>query len=205
MTRLERRQREQQELKQQIVQAAREIACQEGWSNVTLRKIADKIEYSHAALYAYFESKDALLLEILREGFRLLTTDMRAAMTTTDDAEEALYKVGFAYWRFAQQNTELYQVMYGLNGISFGVTETRGEGQQVGDVVGEVVQKWLLNHNKPVVGIEEKVYLLWSTVHGLIALTMAGRLSTDDRQREALVRQSISQALIAWLDETKKG
>jgi len=47
-----------------IVKAAIEIATNEGWPNVTMRKIADKIEYSHAALYEYFPGRSAILLEV---------------------------------------------------------------------------------------------------------------------------------------------
>jgi AcrR family transcriptional regulator len=72
MSRKERRLRDQQELKQSILEAARAIALAEGWSNVTMRKIAERIEYSHAAIYDYFENKDVLLLELVHEGFRLL-------------------------------------------------------------------------------------------------------------------------------------
>ena len=56
MGRKERRLRDQQELKQSMLEAARAIALAEGWSNVTMRKIADRIEYSHAAIYDYFEN-----------------------------------------------------------------------------------------------------------------------------------------------------
>lgn len=63
MGRKERRLREQQELKQSILDAAREIALAEGWRNVTMRKIAERIEYSHPAIYDYFENKDVLFLD----------------------------------------------------------------------------------------------------------------------------------------------
>lgn len=201
MTRVERRQREQQELKQRIVDTAREIARDEGWSNVSLRKVADRIEYSHAALYVYFESKEALFVEVLREGFRLLLQDLQVAKASAHSSDEALHNVASAYWRFAWRSPELYKVMYGLDGVPFGVTETRVEGQQIGDAVAEVVHACLEDHNKPIVRVQEKVALLWSTVHGLVALAMAGRLMEDARQQVALVEQTVSSTLVAWLHE----
>ena len=201
MTKVERRQREQQELRRRILDTAREIARTEGWSNVSLRKIADRIEYSHAALYVYFESKEALFVAVLREGFRLLLQDLQAAKSTADTPEKALLNVALAYWRFAWRSPELYKVMYGLDGVPFGVIETRLEGQQIGDAVAEVVRTCLEHSHTSDVAVQEKVSLLWSTVHGLIALAMAGRLVEDTKQQEALVERMIHNALLAWLHE----
>ncbi len=201
MTKVERRLREQQELKQRILDTAREIARDEGWSNVSLRKIADRIEYSHAALYVYFESKEALFVAVLREGFRLLLQDLQVAKSTSHTPEQALLNVALAYWRFAWRSPELYKVMYGLDGVPFGVIETRVEGQQIGDVVAEAVQACLEYYHKPDAIVQEKVSLLWSTIHGLIALAMAGRLLEDTKQQEALVKKMVHNALLAWLHE----
>ncbi len=203
MTKVERRQREQQELRQRILNTAREIARDEGWSNVSLRKIADRIEYSHAALYVYFESKEALFVAVLREGFRLLLQDLQTAKLMSSAPEQTLLNVALAYWRFAWRSPELYKVMYGLDGVSFGVIETRVEGQQIGDVVADVVQACLERYHVSYTTIQEKVSLLWSTVHGLIALAMAGRLIEDTKQQEALVEQMVYNALLAWQHENE--
>src|SRR5437016_1419565 len=94
----ERRQREQQELKRRILETAREIARTEGWSSVTLRKIAERIDYSHAALYSYFANKEQLLLAILREGFELLLADLSRAAQQATTPLEAFRRSVFAYW-----------------------------------------------------------------------------------------------------------
>src|ERR1700730_1140520 len=99
MGRKERRLRDQQELKQSMMEAARAIALAEGWSNVTMRKIADRIEYSHAAIYDYFENKDVLLLELVHEGFRLLEAELQAARAQAHDPVEAMRLIGRSYSR----------------------------------------------------------------------------------------------------------
>ena len=65
----ERRQRQRQELRGGILAAAREIASTEGWRAVTIRRIAERIEYSPPVLYEYFDSKDDILLELARMGY----------------------------------------------------------------------------------------------------------------------------------------
>ena len=65
----QRREREKQEVREGILAGAREIALQEGWQAVTIRKVAERIEYSPPTIYEYFENKEAILLELLRQGF----------------------------------------------------------------------------------------------------------------------------------------
>lgn len=75
----ERREREKKELKQNILLAARSIASSEGWQSVTIRKIANQIEYSPPTIYEHFASKEAILLELMLEGNRLLLSQLQAA------------------------------------------------------------------------------------------------------------------------------
>ncbi len=114
----ERRDRERQELKQAILAAAREIAASEGWQAVTIRRVADRIEYSPPTIYEHFASKEAILLDLTREGHRTLLAAIEAAQPTGDPAS-GLIAAGHAYWEFAWTYPELYQVMHGLGGVQF--------------------------------------------------------------------------------------
>jgi AcrR family transcriptional regulator len=194
----ERRQREQQELRRRILATAREIAREEGWSAVTLRKIADRIEYTHAALYSYFANKEQLLLEVLREGFGLLATDLASSSVGAETALIAFRRFVFAYWNFAWRHPELYRVMYGLDGIPFGVTETWREGVRIGELAAEVVERLLVDQGKPVEQIETKISLFWSAMHGLISLIMAGRIAGEPGELTPLVEQYIQDTLTTW-------
>lgn len=194
----ERRQREQQELRRRILATAREIAREEGWSAVTLRKIADRIEYTHAALYSYFANKEQLLLEVLREGFGLLATDLASSSVGAETALTAFHRFVFAYWNFAWRHPELYRVMYGLDGIAFGVTETWREGVRIGGLAAEAVERLLVDQGKPVEQIDTKVYLFWSAMHGLISLIMAGRIVGEPGELTPLVEQYIQDTLTTW-------
>src|SRR6266581_9351911 len=116
----ERRERERQEIRQSILSAARKIAAEEGWQAVTTRKVAERIEYSQPTIYEYFENKEAMLLALLRSGYQQLVTVMQEAFASTADPEARLLAMTEAYWDFAFRSPELYQVMHGLAGISFG-------------------------------------------------------------------------------------
>ena len=100
----ERREREKQGLRQDILAAALEIAAHEGWQAVTMRKVAELIEYSPPTLYEYFDSKDAILQGLVHEGFSKMVAQMRAALTTTTNPQERLVQLGCAYTLFAWDN-----------------------------------------------------------------------------------------------------
>ena len=68
----ERQGREREAIRRAILDAARDLFVQEGYQNVSIRKIAERIEYSPAAIYGYFPSKDDIFFALAEEGFRLL-------------------------------------------------------------------------------------------------------------------------------------
>ena len=68
----ERQERDREAVSRAILDAARELFVTEGYQNVSIRKIAERIEYSPAAIYGYFPSKDDIFFALAEEGFRLL-------------------------------------------------------------------------------------------------------------------------------------
>ncbi len=181
-----------------ILSATRQLASEEGWRAVSVRKIADRIGYRAPVVYEYFTSKDDLLLELLRRGFAELLEALETARENAPDPEQALFAVGRAYLRFAWHSPDLYQVMYGLGGVSFPVSETWEEGEKVGEAVGGVVAEAMSACGKEPRDVEEKVLTLWSTAHGLVALTMAGRIEGGKEEAERLGERAIRDALVTW-------
>src|SRR3712207_2264926 len=137
----ERRQRERQQLRDGILSAAREIASSEGWRAVTIRKIAGIIEYSPPVIYEYFDSKEDLLLELVRTGYAGQLEAIEKAQASSDDPEEALLEMARAWCRFAFEAPDLYQVMYGLGGVSFPVAELRKEGEKIAGTMAGVLEE----------------------------------------------------------------
>jgi len=110
----ERRQREKESIRANILQAAFTLAKNEGWASLSMRKIADAIEYSAPVVYDYFENKEAILFEISLDGFHNLHIELLKAQKKHDTPEEQLVAIVDAYWNFAFKNKEYYQLMFGL-------------------------------------------------------------------------------------------
>ncbi|MBX3086210.1 MAG: TetR/AcrR family transcriptional regulator [Anaerolineae bacterium] len=197
----ERRDREKQELRQAILTAAREIASAEGWSAVSIRKIADKIEYSPPMIYEYFEDKDALLVALLAEGFRELTERIHNTQTEHADPREALIALGGAYWDFAMENPELYQVMHGLAGGHINSTTKANKPPELRETVETVLSafvRWGKANSITTLNYMDAFMIVYSTLHGLVALSMAQRFSVDRDSGRALMRSAVATLLDGW-------
>lgn len=197
----ERRERQRRALRGGILSAAREIASEEGWGAVTIRKIAGRIEYSPPMLYGYFDSKEDILLELVRMGYAGQLEAIERARDAARDPEEALIEMSRAWSRYAFEAPDLYQVMYGLGGVSFPVTELQREGERIADEIAQVLEQLLAKNGKEAEDVWGKVTLAWATLHGLIALTMAGRIPGGYEETERLVDQATRDYLSAWLNE----
>ena len=201
----ERRDRERLGMRRAILDAAREIAAHEGWHAVTIRRIAEVIEYSPPTIYEYFPSKEALLVEVSHEAFGLLLGDLRGARDATPDPRERLRSMVAAYWAFVWKHPELYQVISGLGGVNVcepGDECLHTEGTQVAELFREVLQTILPPANRTAEDLENKVIVIWSLFHGFTALLMAGRIPMEARDRALeLGQQALGDLVSAWQAE----
>lgn len=195
----ERRERQRATLRSGILNAAREIASAEGWQAVTIRRIAALVEYSPPVIYEYFDSKEDLLLELVRMGYAGQLEAVEAAAGASDGPQEALLGMGRAWLRFALDSPDLYQAMYGLGGVSFPVTELRKEGEKIAAVMAKAIVDLMEEHGKEAADVWGKVTLLWATAHGLVSLHMAGRIVGGREETERLVDLAAHDYLNAWI------
>jgi AcrR family transcriptional regulator len=107
----ERRERERHELKTRILDAARELFAEEGYDAVTMRRIAEKIEYSPTAIYFHFRDKHALMQELCDEDFGALAGKFQKIARIADPVER-LRRIGQAYVAFAMSHPNHYRLMF---------------------------------------------------------------------------------------------
>src|SRR5688500_15183201 len=108
----ERQQRERDRLSDAILTAARELFVAEGYRNVSMRKIAERIEYSPAAIYSYFPSKDDIFFALAEEGFRLLSDAIVAAVQNEADPLARLRRGLWAFYEFSKARPEYFELMF---------------------------------------------------------------------------------------------
>lgn len=181
----ERKLRQKEEVRCQIVTAAWDIVQEEGWNALSMRKIADKIEYSAPIIYGHFENKEALLLEFTRQGNVKLLQMVREAMERHEDAAQQLEAMWMAYWDFAFENTPYYQLMFG---VEMGCCEWQAnqipevaEGRKL---IDSVIKKLIASSKNPDADPCLKFYSLWSVVHGLISINITRKMYDERAFRE---------------------
>ena len=107
----ERQDRERQAVTASILDAARDLFVAEGYQSVSIRKIAERIEYSPAAIYSYFASKDDIFLALAEEGFHRLDDKVQGAMKT-DDPLENVRACWWAFYEFSQEQPAYFELMF---------------------------------------------------------------------------------------------
>ncbi|MEN3334696.1 MAG: hypothetical protein V7641_4061 [Blastocatellia bacterium] len=107
-----RREREREALREVILDAARELFVEEGFENVSMRRIAEKIEYSPTTIYLYFEDKLSLLYAICEETFAKLAKRMEIIRKEADHPVAALKKGCRAYVEFGLKHPNHYKLTF---------------------------------------------------------------------------------------------
>ena len=164
----ERKLRDKQARRAQIISAARRIAEVEGWSNVTVRRLSDEISYSQPVLYAHFESREGILAAVAIEGFQELGLALEKARKRVKRGS-TIESVAAAYLEFAASSPALYEVMFSLSlSVPFGAAATPPELRFAFSQLLELFQG---QRSKPEVISE----LFWASLHGIAELTRTKR------------------------------
>ena len=177
----ERKSREKEKLRATILDTAWQMVKEEGWQSLSIRKIADAIEYSVPFIYQHFENKEAILFEFGKEGFKLLAKKIQAAREKTDDPEEQLRLIAFAYWDFAFKNKELFQLMYGLGMQGCEMEKCLPEKAIFRKLVIGPIIKLIEKGNNPKAEPYLKYFTYWSILHGLVTIkNIRGNAVSDE-------------------------
>jgi AcrR family transcriptional regulator len=172
----ERRTRERAETRERILDAARHMFVRHGYEATTMRAIANKIEYTPTAIYHHFRNKDALLTELASSDFRALAAAFQK-IGRIEDPVERLYRVGDAYVEFALGHPMQYQLMFMTAKPEGVIANSMMHGDPTQDAYAFLRDactdaiasgRFRPDFTDP----EELAQILWSSVHGLMALQM---------------------------------
>jgi AcrR family transcriptional regulator len=177
----ERRDREREEIRNKIIDAAREMFAAEGYDAVTMRRIADKIEYSPTAIYFHFKDKDALIREICDTDFARLAEQFGSVARIADPMER-LRRVGQAYAEFGLSNPNHYRLMFMTPHPNFSSEDSQlQQGNPEEDayaflrqIIVEAIKQGRLRPDLKDPDLVSQT--VWAAVHGVIALEIAKRM-----------------------------
>ena len=191
--------REPDDVRRRLLEAAALLLDEEGPDSLTARRLAKEAHTSTMAVYTHFGGMQALVREIVVEGFRRFAEHV-TDQPQTDDPAADLAEMAFAYRENALENPHLYSVMFGatsLGGYRL-APEEREVGRYTFEVLADAVERAMdagrLRRADPGVVAEQ----LWSAMHGFVMLELAGLHPISKNPPEDVLRPMMN-ALIAGL------
>ncbi len=175
----ERREREKSETRDKILDAARELFVTEGYEGVSMRRVAEKIEYSPTAIYVHFADKNELFHELCRLDFARLQEVMRSAEMPADPIER-LRQIGRSYIQFGMRFPNHYVFMFMTSHLPQEPDEEDREIMGNPEKDAYAMLKWAVEEainaqcfRDEVQDAELVSQTLWASVHGVISLNIA--------------------------------
>lgn len=198
MTIQTRRDKEKVEMRQLILDVSKAIASEDGWQNLTIRKICQKISYTAPVIYQYFESKEAILLALQEEGFNQIKQQFELVDKQHKIASKRLFEYAMVWWNFTKANPELYQVMFSLQGVV-----CNQNGCQRLEEILEIYKLAFSSLNEGALKSKQTNLELCDNfiaiIHGYIDIKLIDKIKSKDRYND----QSYKNALMRFIDSIK--
>jgi AcrR family transcriptional regulator len=173
----ERKERQKTEMREAILSSALKLFIEEGFENVTMRGIAEKIEYSVGTLYLYFKDKDEIFFELHNRGFSEFYKQQLSVQNVKDPAER-LTAHGLAYIQFAIDNPEYYDLMFISRAPAKMIKKNKDWecGIRTYDLLKQNIRQVKETGKFKDVDLEVAAFSLWSFVHGIASLYIRERM-----------------------------
>jgi len=196
-----RKQREKEEMRSLILDAARKIFLDKGYQLTSMRTIAEEIDYSVGTLYLYFKEKDEIFHALHEEGFARFIA-MLQPLRHVADPFERLKAMGRIYMEFAKDNKDFYDLMFIMSAPI----------KQEKDPDKWVMGDHALNHLKDVLkdciaegrfkgrDVDSLAFFIWSSMHGMCALYCRERCSAFSNHDPLVLMKNGYENLITMLE-----
>ena len=174
----ERRERERAEVREKILEAARELFVSQGYEAVTMRKIADRIEYSPTAIYLHFKDKESVLRELCDADFHALARKFGKIGRIADPIER-LKKAAHAYVEFGLDHPNHYQLMFmtphpPIDKEESTVEKGNPEEDAYAFLTNTIAEGITAGRFRPEFrDPEELAQIVWAAAHGIVSLQVA--------------------------------
>jgi AcrR family transcriptional regulator len=204
----ERKEKQKLEIKKMILDASMKLFVEEGFGNVSIRKIADLIEYSPTTVYLYFKDKDEILFNLHELGFQKMA-EYNVSLWDIKNPLLRLHKMGENYIQFGLQNPEFYDLMFIQRAPMDALTKMMDCEWKSGDValgklketVEECMQRGLIKKGD----VNTASMAIWSLVHGLVSLAIRQRFNklVEEKEIGPMMQQALNWLLNIMDDNPK--
>ena len=188
----ERKIRQKEEFRASILEAAWLQVSSDGWQSLSIRKIADAIEYSVPVIYNHFENKEAILLEFTKEGFQKLAEALQKVKVQHKDPAVQLEAIANAYWDFAFDHKEYYQLMFGLGIPACERVNQIAEMKNMTTIMVSAIQETIAASTNKEADFYLKYHTYFSILHGLVSIQMIQKDGKPAEENRRILQDAIS-------------
>jgi AcrR family transcriptional regulator len=187
----ERKERNRLNMHKEILHAALNIVRAEGRESLSLRRLANNIEYSATVMYLYFENKEALLVDLAKLGYQQLNASIDRNCRNIVDPKNGLKAMLTTYWHFATREKELYLLMQ-ETGMKLSESEPMfPEMLKFIDSISQAITKACRNKNHTDTFLKRKCYTSIAMVQGLASLNLTHKDIIDDHSGSLMLDDAI--------------
>lgn len=190
----QRRERDRQEMREAILRAAIKLFSEESFEKVTMRRIAEAIDYTPGTLYWYFKDKDEIVFALHQRGFEILFARQQPTMAIADPVER-LSKLAEIYLDFALENPEYYDLMFINSATGRCIERDEGSwraGEAAFGVLRETMRQVIAaGRMRGTDDPDVAAYAAWAAVHGIASLRIRNRCGMlPEADRERILREA---------------
>ena len=198
----ERKEREKSEMRKLVLQTALNLFIEKGYENVSLRKIANVIDYSPSTIYLYYKDKDEILFELHNQGFAEFYK-YQLSVQNIEDPLDRLNAHGKAYIDFAISNPEYYDIMFIARSPAKKIKFYNNWelGDRTYGLLKENAKSCIEAGYFKGQNLDVLVFSLWSFVHGIASLIIRERLQLVPKE----VLLQLTDGAMQFLKSTAKG
>jgi AcrR family transcriptional regulator len=191
----ERKERDRGEMREKILQSAHRLFLNKGFEEISIRNIAEAIEYSPATIYLYFKDKDEIFFALHTEAFKKFNSYL-GEVATVKNPLDRLIKLGEKYVEFTFAHPKYYNIMFIME-APMNCDENSEDWQEGakahGFLEGIVQECKKQGHFK---NLDTKIlsFTIWSYMHGMCSLALRDRMRIyPEKDRESIRKKSFKQ------------
>ena len=174
----ERKEKQKVEIRKMILEASMKLFINEGFDKVSIRKIADIIEYSPTTIYLYFKDKNEILFELCEEGF-IKFESLNKNLPEIKNPLTRLHKMGENYVGFGLQYPEYYDLMFIQNAPMDKLAEMNDgkwiHGDRALELLRSIIKECMTQKIIKKGDVDSVTMAVWGMVHGLVSLAIRKR------------------------------
>jgi len=175
----ERKEKYKEDVRQKILEVAKNLFLKHGYESTSIRKIAQQMEFSPTTIYLYYKDKGDIMYALHQEGFKMLSSQF-LVIQSVEDPFERLKAMGRIYMRFALENPDFYELMFVMKEPIEFVSKHCASEWEEGEFAFNSLLKTVMDCKE--VGYFKQMDLnsmalnVWATMHGLCTLKLQGHL-----------------------------